>query len=31
VPGAAVELAETDSVGISYPGFFDDLAAIRDG
>ncbi len=30
VPGAAVELAETASVGISYPAFFDDLAAIRD-
>ena len=28
LPGAAVELSETASVGVSYPGFFDDLNRI---
>jgi 3-phosphoshikimate 1-carboxyvinyltransferase len=30
VPGAAVDLSETASAGVSYPGFFEDLKRIRD-
>lgn len=29
VPGARIELSETQSVAVSYPGFFDDLARVR--